>query len=107
MSKYTEELKKEIVLEHKIKHYGARVLQRKYGECLPKKIYGLSSGRREKETAAEKRQKKVEAVIPVCQEVHFITPKRIRNRISTKKSGNLSSRFIMRIKAVMAIEGLL
>ena len=31
MSKYTEELKKQIVLEHKIKHYGARVLQRKYG----------------------------------------------------------------------------
>ena len=31
MSKYTEELKKLIVLEHKIKHYGARVLQRKYG----------------------------------------------------------------------------
>ena len=31
MSKYTEELKKEIVLEHKIKHYGVRVLQRKYG----------------------------------------------------------------------------
>ena len=27
MSKYTEELKKQIVLEHKIKHYGARVLQ--------------------------------------------------------------------------------
>ena len=31
MSKYTEELKKQIVLEHKIKHYGPRVLQRKYG----------------------------------------------------------------------------
>ena len=27
MSKYTEELKKQIVLEHKIKHYGPRVLQ--------------------------------------------------------------------------------
>ena len=33
-----------------------------YGECLLKKISGLSSGRREKETAAEKRQRKVEAV---------------------------------------------
>ena len=31
MSKYKEELKKQIVLEHKIKHYGPRVLQRKYG----------------------------------------------------------------------------
>ena len=32
------------------------------GERIPKKISGLSSGRREKETAAEKRQRKLEAV---------------------------------------------
>ena len=37
MSKYTEELKKQIVLEHKIKHYGPRVLQRKYG--IPRSLY--------------------------------------------------------------------
>ena len=31
MPKYTYELKLQIVLEHKTKHYGSRILQRKYG----------------------------------------------------------------------------
>ena len=31
MSKYTNELKMQIVLEHKTKHFGSRMLQRKYG----------------------------------------------------------------------------